>query len=98
MDIEQQLEKKLNDVNSFNISNNKFQEKITYFKDKNNKSKKRYKKYKTIITILKPFDTFVIIATTSSSSTLSLRGIGLIAIPISTATASGLSSGNKVMY
>ena len=57
---------------------------ITYFKDKNNKSKKRYKNYKTITTILKSFDTFVIIATTSSSITLSLTGIGLIAIPIST--------------
>ena len=29
---------------------------------------------------------------------LSLTGIGLIAIPISTATACGLSIGNKVIY
>ena len=36
------------------------------------------------------------IATTSSSNTWSLTGIGLIAIPISTATACGLSIGNKV--
>ena len=71
---------------------------ITYFKDKNNKSKKKYKKYKTLTTILKSFDTFVIDATTSSSITLSLTGIGLIAIPISTATACGLSMGNKVVY
>ena len=71
---------------------------ITYFKDKNNKSKKRYKNYKTITTILKSFDTFVIIATTSSSINLSLTGIGLIAIPISIATACGLSIGNKVLY
>ena len=71
---------------------------ITYFKDKNNKSKNRSKKYKTLTTILKSFDTFVIIATTSSSITLSLTGIGLIAIPISTATACGLSIGNKVIY
>ena len=71
---------------------------ITYFKDKNNKSKKKHKKYKTITTIPKSFDTFVIIATTSSSITLSLTGIGLIVIPISTATACGLSIGNKVIY
>ena len=37
--LEKRLEKKLNDVNSFNINNIK--EMITYFKDKNNKSKKR---------------------------------------------------------
>ena len=51
-----------------------------------------------ITTILKSFDTFVNIATTSSSITLSLKRIGLIAIPISTATACGLSIGNKVIY
>ena len=66
---------------------------ITYFKDKNNKSKKKYRKYKTLTTILKTSDTFAIIATTSSSITLSFTGIGSIAIPISTATACGLSIG-----
>ena len=98
IDLEKRLEKKINDVNSFNNHINNIKEMINYFKDKNNKSKKRYKKYKTLTTILKSFDTFVIIATTSSSITLSLTGIGLIAIPISTATACGLSIGNKVIY
>ena len=69
---------------------------IQYFKDKNHKSKKNYKK--TITTILKSFDTSVIIATISSFITLSLTGIGLIALPISTATTCGLSIGNKVLY
>ena len=98
IDLEKRLEKKINDVNSFNNHINNIKEMITYFKDKNNKSKKRYKNYKTITTKLKSFDTFVIIATTSSSITLSLTGIGLIAIPISTATACGLSIRNKVLY
>ena len=98
IDLEQRLEKKIIDVNSFNNHVNGLKEMITYFKDKNNKSKKRYKNYKTITTILKSFDTFVIIATTSSSITLSLTGIGLLAIPISFATACGLSVGNKVFY
>ena len=71
---------------------------ITYFKDKNNKSKKKYRNIKTITTILKSFDTFFIISTTSSSIALSLTGIGLIDIPISTATACGLSFGNEVIY
>ena len=71
---------------------------ITYFTDENNKSKKKYKKYKTITTTLKSFHTFVIITTTSSSITLSLTRIDLIAIPISTATACGLTIGNKVKY
>ena len=89
IDLEQRLEKRINDVNSFINHINNTKERITYFKDKNNKSKKKYKKYKTITTILKSIDTFVIIATTSISIPLSLTGIGLIAIPISTATACG---------
>ena len=71
---------------------------ITYFKDKNNKSKQKYKQNKTLTTITKSFDTFVNDATTSSSYTFSLAGIGLIAIPIPTATACALSIGNKAIY
>ena len=41
IDFEQRLEKKLNDVNSFNNHINNKQEMITYFEDKNNKLKKR---------------------------------------------------------
>ena len=76
MDSEQISEKKLNDVNSFSNSIINIRGMIAYFKDKNNKSKKKYKKYKTLTTIKKSFDTFVIIARTSSSITLSLTGIG----------------------
>ena len=89
INLEQRLEKKLNDVNSVNNHISNIKELITYFKDKNNESKKKYKKYKTRTTILKSFETFVIIATTSSSITSSLTGIGLIVIPKSTGIACG---------
>ena len=79
----------MNDVNNFSNHINNIEEMITYFEDKNNKVKKKYEKYKTLTTILKSFDTFVIIAATSNSITLSLTEIGLIAISISTATACG---------
>ena len=39
-DLEKRLEKKINDVNSFTNHINNIKEMITYFKDKNNKSKK----------------------------------------------------------
>ena len=42
VDLEQRLEKKLNDVNSFNYHIFNIREMITYFKDKNKKSKKTY--------------------------------------------------------
>ena len=41
IDLEQRLEKKLKDVNSFNNHINIIKEMITYFNDKNNKSKKK---------------------------------------------------------
>ena len=71
---------------------------ITYFKDKNNKSKKRYKNYKTLNTILESVDSIVIIATTSTSITLSVTGFGLIILPISASIACTLSLGNKILH
>ena len=45
-DLEQRLKKKLNDVNSFTNHISNIKEMITYFKDKNYKSKKKYKNIK----------------------------------------------------
>ena len=98
IDIEKRLEKKINDVNSFNNHINNIKEMITYFKDKNNKSKKRYKNYKTLNTILESVDSIVIIAATSTSITLSITGIGLIVLAISASIACGLSLGNKILH
>ena len=71
---------------------------ITYFKDKNNKSKMKYKNYKTLNTILESVDSVVIIAATSTSITLSITGVGLIILPISTGIACTLSLSNKVLH
>ena len=98
IDLEQRLEKKLNDVNSFNNHNNNIKEMITYFKDKNHKSKKRYKTYKAMNTILESIDSIVIIAATSASITLSVTGVGLIILPISAGIACSLSLGNKILH
>ena len=98
IDLEKRLEKKINDVNSFNNHINNIKEMITYFKDRNNKSKKRYKNYKTLNTVLESVDSIVIIAATSTSITLSVTGIGLIVLPISAGIACGLSLGNKILH
>ena len=42
IDLEKRLEKKINDVNSFNNHVNNIKGMITNFKDKNHKSKKKY--------------------------------------------------------
>ena len=98
IDLEKRLEKKINDVNSFNNHISNIKEMITYFKDKNNKSKKKYKNYKTLNTILESADSIVIIAATSTSITLSITGVGLIILPISAGIACALSLGNKILH
>ena len=98
IDLEKRLEKKINDVNSFNNHINNIKEMITYFKDKNNKSKKKYKNYKTLNTILESADSIVIIGATSTSITLSIKGVGLIILPISAGVACALSLGNKILH
>ena len=98
IDLEKRLEKKINDVSSFNNHISNIKEMITYFKDKNNKSKKRYKNYKTLNAILESVDSIIIIAATSTSITLSITGIGLIILPISAGIACTLSLGNKILH
>ena len=97
-DLEKRLEKKLNDVNSFNNSINSIEEMITYFKDKNKKSKKKYKNYKTLNTVLESVDSNFIIGASSTSIVLSITGVGLIIQPISAGIACALSLGNKVLH
>ena len=98
IDLEQRLEKKLNDFNSFIYHINNIKEMITYFEDKNNKSKKRYKNYKILNTILESVDSIVTIGATSTSITLSITGVGFIILPISAGIACTLSLGNKILH
>ena len=98
IDLEKRLEKKINDVNSFNNHISNIKEMITSFKDKNNKSKKKSKNYKTLSTALESVDSIVIIGATSTSITLSVTGVGLIILPISAGIACGLSLGNKILH
>ena len=98
IDLEKRLEKRINDINSFNNHISNIKEMITYFKDKNHKSKKRYKNYKTLNTILESIDSIIIIGATSTSITLSITGVGLIILPISAGISCGLSLGNKILH
>ena len=98
IDLEKRLEKKINDVNSFNNHVNNTKEMITYFKDKNHKSKKKHKNYKTLNTVLESVDSIVIIAATSTLIILSVTGKGLIISPLSAGIACTLPLGNKVLH
>ena len=82
--IEERLQKKYFDEHSSDISIFKLTENITYFTHENSKSKQRSEKFKVLSDKLKTFDTFVFIATTSNSFSLSITDSGRIVIPIST--------------
>ena len=97
IDLEKRLEKKINDVNSFNNHVHNIKEMIQYFKDKNHKKKKN-KNYKTLNTRLESVDSIVIIGAISTSITLSVTGVGLIILPKSAGIACGLSLSNKVLH
>ena len=71
---------------------------IQSFKDKNNKSKKNYRNDKTLNTISESKDSIIIIGATSTSVTLSIAGVALIILPISTGIACTLSLGIKVLH
>ena len=71
---------------------------MTYFKDKNHKSKKRFENYKTLNKTLESVDSIIIIRSTSSSITLSNTGSGLIILPITAGKACTLSLANKVVH
>ena len=96
-DLEQKLEKKLNDVNSFNNHISNIKDMIQYFKEKNNKSKNRYRIYKTLSKILESVDKIVLIGAASTLITLSITGVRLIVLPISAGIVCTLSLGNKVL-
>ena len=96
-DKKQNLEKKLNDVSSFNNSVNNLKEMNTYFEDENDKWERNFKKNKMLPTVLKPLDTFVNFTRTSSSITLSLKGVGLKIILKSTGKACRLTIINKII-
>ena len=51
-----------------------------------------------LTTIIESFDTSVIVAKTSSSITLPITGNGLKTLPISTATAYGLATSDKIIF
>ena len=70
---------------------------ISYFEDKNQKSRKKFKNYKTLNTILESIDSIVVITATSTSVTLSVTGVGLIILPISVGISCALSLSNKVL-
>ena len=69
---------------------------ITYFEDKNHKSKNNYKNLKTLTPKLESLDTDVIVVSTKTSVTLSITGFELLVLPISAGIASALSLGIEV--
>ena len=89
--LEKRSQKKLNDVNDFKNSNINAKEMITYFKDQNPKSKTQFENYKTLASILEAVHTVFYNAATTNSAILTVAGVRLVVIPLSSAVSYALS-------
>ena len=94
--VEEKFKMKMNDIQSFNNSINNTKEIITDREAKNEKNQKRI--IKILSTLIKSFNTCVILATTSTSISISFTGILSIVKPISTEVACGLTIIKKLVY
>ena len=86
---------KLNDVNSYIISNTDIKEMIIYFKDRNHKSKMKYEISKTPTSMLESVDSVARTSSTTTSVILSVTRVGLIGVPLSAGIICPQSLGTK---
>ena len=89
---------KMNDLSSLKNSIKYLKETIPFSETKIVHGKKIFKIYEVLSTLMKTVGTFLILATTSNSVTLSKPGFGLIVTPISTENAGGLSLTSNVSF
>ena len=61
-------------------------------------NRRRCKNYKTFTSILESVDTVNFLGATTTSRTLSVAGVGLIVVPISSGIACALSLGNRMLH
>ena len=80
--LEEIIDKKIKDINSFNNSINNIMLMMKYYDQQYQKQKKKYNKYNLINNAIQSLDTLAIISTTSSSITFSIIGVGVIVVPI----------------
>ena len=97
-DLQQTLEKKMKEVYSFINSFINIKAVVTYFNDRDPKSKRKHKIYKTHTSISESIDTVVINGATTTSVTLSITDVGLTVVPISADIPCTLSLGNIVIH
>ena len=96
--LEQRLEKKINEVNSFDNSITDINEKPTYYKEKDHKSATKNEKHRTLTSIIDSVDTVVSTRALTSCATLSVTAVGIILVPISAGVSFALSLGNKGLH
>ena len=92
------LDEKINELNSFLISNTNIREMIAYFKYRNHKSKQKWKKFDNPNLILESVDTVVTFGETTASVTLSVTGVCLMVILFFTGIVCAVSLGYEIIH
>ena len=80
--LQSALQNELQKVNSFNNSIQNISRMMKYYEMEEKKYKQKYNKYKLINNLINSIDGIIVIGTTSASISLSITGVGFIAVPI----------------
>ena len=98
-DIEQRLEKKLNDVNSFKVSIENNKETIAYFKYQNRKTKKKDKSHETLSSLKESVNTVANFGTAAATyANLLVTSVVFVEVPVSKGLVGALFVCKKAIY
>jgi len=95
--LEQQLELRLKEMNSFNNSVNNIKDIKNFYNYETKKYKKLNDRFKLLNNLLQTIDTLIILGVTSTSVTLSVTGVGIIIVPISAGVGGFLGISSKLI-
>ena len=90
------LDIRLKEINSFNISNQNTKDIQTFYNREAKKYKKKSKTYKIINGLIQSIDGVSVLAVSSTCVTLSVTGVGLVVVPIASGKGAGLCIFSKI--
>ena len=88
--LEQHLNLRLKDINSFNISIQKIKDIEIFYNHEAKKYKKKSKQYKLKNCLIQSVDGVSVLAVSSTCVTRSITGVGLVVVPVASGIGAGL--------
>ena len=95
--LEQQLNLRLKEINSFNNSIQNIKDIKSFYTHETKKYKKKCKTLKLVNTLVQGIDGVVVLGVTSTCITLSVTGVGLVVVPVASGVGAGLCILSKIV-